>query len=282
MLLNLENLSGNGSNVWISWVTGCSPMIAVIFKDPKRNPNRATQWNPFESLEPSPKNGFIVFKTIRVVIEQDMLILEWKSNPTSDSYADSVLSTILRVDTAARGTQVVSQKSHMNHMIWYITYMYVGVEILQFINMGWQLQLPCLNFPALHIWFTSYHTVCWIWYAGCFISYKYDIRHINYISNIIITFIAHDDVLEDILNDKLKIGPAVSYGLVHFEGDENCKDRVLYSVIYRLYLADYIETIQKSIYRQYLHKHKPEICLIRSTMLSKWSFICTYINYPQS
>ena len=42
-----------------------------------------------------------------------MLILEWKSNPTSDSYADSVLSTILRVDTAARGTQVVSQKSHM-------------------------------------------------------------------------------------------------------------------------------------------------------------------------
>ena len=88
-------------------------MIAVIFKDPKRNPNRAVQLNPFESLEPSPKNGFIVFKTIRVVIEQDMLILEWKSNPTSDSYADSVLSTILRVDTAARGTQVVSQKSHM-------------------------------------------------------------------------------------------------------------------------------------------------------------------------
>ena len=39
-----------------------------------------------------------------------MLILEWKSNPTSDSYADSVLSTILRVDTAARGTQVVSKK----------------------------------------------------------------------------------------------------------------------------------------------------------------------------
>ena len=38
-----------------------------------------------------------------------------------------------------------------------------------------------------------------------------------------ITFIAHDDVLEDILNDKLKIGPAVTYGLVHFEGDENCK-----------------------------------------------------------
>ena len=31
----------------------------------------------------------------------DLLILEWKSNPTSDSYADSVLSTILRVDSAA-------------------------------------------------------------------------------------------------------------------------------------------------------------------------------------
>ena len=42
-----------------------------------------------------------------------MLILEWKSNPTSDSYADSVLSTILRVDTAARGTQVVSQKDYL-------------------------------------------------------------------------------------------------------------------------------------------------------------------------
>ena len=42
-----------------------------------------------------------------------------------------------------------------------------------------------------------------------------------------LTFIAHDDILEDILNDKLKIGPAVSYGLVHFEGDENCKGMVL-------------------------------------------------------
>jgi len=34
---------------------------------------------------------------------------------------------------------------------------------------------------------------------------------------------AHDDILVDILNKKLKIGPAVSFGLVHFEGDENCK-----------------------------------------------------------
>ena len=38
--------------------------------------------------------------------------------------------------------------------------------------------------------------------------------------------LAHDDVLEDILNNKLTIGPAVAYGLVHFEGDENCKDTV--------------------------------------------------------
>ena len=49
-----------------------------------------------------------------------MLILEWKSNPTSDSYADSVLSTILRVDTAARGTQVVSQKLNSLYAVRYI------------------------------------------------------------------------------------------------------------------------------------------------------------------
>ena len=30
-----------------------------------------------------------------------MLIMEWKSSPTADSYADSVLSTILRIDSSA-------------------------------------------------------------------------------------------------------------------------------------------------------------------------------------
>ena len=30
-----------------------------------------------------------------------MLVMEWKSSPTADSYADSVLSTILRIDSNA-------------------------------------------------------------------------------------------------------------------------------------------------------------------------------------
>jgi len=53
------------------------------------------------SKAPEVKCGFIVFKVIRIYMRPDLLILEWKSNPTSDSYADSVLSTILRVDSAA-------------------------------------------------------------------------------------------------------------------------------------------------------------------------------------
>jgi len=53
------------------------------------------------SQNPEPKNGFLVFKVIRILIERDMLVMEWKSSPTADSYADSVLSTILRIDSNA-------------------------------------------------------------------------------------------------------------------------------------------------------------------------------------
>ena len=53
------------------------------------------------SQNPESKNGFLVFKVIRILIERDMLVMEWKSSPTADSYADSVLSTILRIDSNA-------------------------------------------------------------------------------------------------------------------------------------------------------------------------------------
>ena len=38
-----------------------------------------------------------------------MLVLEWKSSTTADSYADSVLSTILRIDSnASRMIKVIN------------------------------------------------------------------------------------------------------------------------------------------------------------------------------
>jgi len=57
------------------------------------------------------KCGFIIFKCIRIVLDEQkrMVILEWKSNPTSDAYADSVLASILRVDAEAK---VQSQVGH--------------------------------------------------------------------------------------------------------------------------------------------------------------------------
>ena len=54
-----------------------------------------------KSHNPAAKNGFIVFEMVRILIESDMLVLEWKSSTTADSYADSVLSTILRIDSNA-------------------------------------------------------------------------------------------------------------------------------------------------------------------------------------
>ena len=54
-----------------------------------------------KSQNPAAKNGFIVFEMVRILIESDMLVLEWKSSTTADSYADSVLSTILRIDSNA-------------------------------------------------------------------------------------------------------------------------------------------------------------------------------------
>lgn len=54
------------------------------------------------------KAGFIIFKCIRIVLDEqkNIAVLEWKANPTSDAYAESVLSTILRVDTEAKVCQV--------------------------------------------------------------------------------------------------------------------------------------------------------------------------------
>lgn len=50
------------------------------------------------------KCGFIVFKCIRIVYDEPkmMVVLEWKSTPTSDAYADSVLAMVIRVDTEAK------------------------------------------------------------------------------------------------------------------------------------------------------------------------------------
>ncbi|CBY37756.1 unnamed protein product [Oikopleura dioica] len=52
------------------------------------------------------KCGFIVFRCIRIVYDEqnNMVILEWKSTPTADAYADSVLAMVIRVDTEAKVT----------------------------------------------------------------------------------------------------------------------------------------------------------------------------------
>jgi hypothetical protein len=43
----------------------------------------------------------------------NMVILEWKSTPTADAYADSVLAMVIRVDTEAKVTAKV-RKINMN------------------------------------------------------------------------------------------------------------------------------------------------------------------------
>ena len=48
----------------------------------------------------------------------NMVILEWKSTPTADAYADSVLAMVIRVDTEAKVTAKV-RKISMNIKLLY-------------------------------------------------------------------------------------------------------------------------------------------------------------------
>jgi hypothetical protein len=72
----------------------------IIFSDRKRAKNT--------------KCGFIVFRCIRIVYDEanNMVILEWKSTPTADAYADSVLAMVIRVDTEAKVTAKVRKNQH--------------------------------------------------------------------------------------------------------------------------------------------------------------------------
>lgn len=48
---------------------------------------------------PKDKTVLRVFKTINVILEYKLVIIEWSSNPVTDMYADAVVTVVLRAET---------------------------------------------------------------------------------------------------------------------------------------------------------------------------------------
>lgn len=96
--------------------------------------------SPLERARDSAKKcGFIIFKCIRIVLDEQkrMVVLEWKSNPTSDAYADSVLATILRVDTEAKVQSQVCKKPE-----WLSKRVFSNYHLADHNSRGWWPNIP--------------------------------------------------------------------------------------------------------------------------------------------
>ncbi|KAL4224525.1 Cleavage and polyadenylation specificity factor subunit 3 [Mactra antiquata] len=63
-----------------------------------------------------------VFKTVNVIVESKLVIIEWLSNPVTDMYADSVVTVVLRAETDPQRFTVVPKcitvdKSHIQECL---------------------------------------------------------------------------------------------------------------------------------------------------------------------
>ncbi|KAK7904335.1 hypothetical protein WMY93_016942 [Mugilogobius chulae] len=113
-----------------------------------------------EELEGTEKNTLKIFKSITLVHEVGMVLLEWIANPLNDMYADAVTTVVLEVQSNPKAQKVMETQS--NKWIWTCSRLdskdLFGEECVTFI--GGKTIVVTVDQRILHICVESRTVVC--------------------------------------------------------------------------------------------------------------------------